>query len=61
MGHQTYVLLCTETTFSNPPVVFPKSSCNVQLLRRPCIIYHEGTETTVCPNILMQTGHPVES
>ena len=28
--------LCTETTVSNPPVVFPKSSCDVHLLRCPC-------------------------
>ena len=34
-GHQSYVLLCTETTLSNPPVVQPKSSCNVHLLRSP--------------------------
>ena len=26
LGHQSYVLLCTETTVSNPPVVLPKSS-----------------------------------
>ena len=38
MGHQSYVLLCSETTVSNPPVVFPKSSCDVHLLRRPCFI-----------------------
>ena len=37
MGHQSYVLLCTETTVSNPPVVFPKSSCDVHLFRGPCI------------------------
>ena len=31
-GHQSYVLLCTETTFSNPP------SCTAQIkLRRPSI------------------------
>ena len=36
MGHQSYVLLCTETTLSNPPVVSPKSSCDVHLLRSPC-------------------------
>ena len=29
------VLLCTETTLSNPPVVQPKSSCDVHLLRSP--------------------------
>ena len=34
MEHQSYVLLCTETTVSNPPVVFPKSSCDVHLFRR---------------------------
>ena len=38
MGHQSYVLLCTETTLSNPPVVQPKSSCDVHLLRSPWII-----------------------
>ena len=38
MGHQTYVLLCTETTLSNHPVVLPKSSCDVHLLRSPCFI-----------------------
>ena len=38
MGHQSYVLLCTETTISNPPVVHPKSSCDVHLLRSLCII-----------------------
>ena len=36
MGHQSYVLLCTETTLSNPQVVIPKSSCDVHLLRSPC-------------------------
>ena len=35
MGHQSYVLLCTETTLSNPPVVQPKSSCDVHILRSP--------------------------
>ena len=39
MGHQSYVLLCTETTLSNPPVVQPKSSCDVHLLRSPWLIY----------------------
>ena len=38
MGHQSYVLLCIETTLSNPPVVEPKSSCNVHLLRSPCVM-----------------------
>ena len=37
MGHQSYVLLCTETTLSNPPVVQPKSSGDVHLLRSPWI------------------------
>ena len=37
MGHQSYVLLCTETTLSNHPEVFPKLSCDVNLLRCPCI------------------------
>ena len=35
MGHQSYVLLCTETALSNPPAVIPKSSCDVHLLRSP--------------------------
>ena len=35
MGHQSYVLLCTQTTVSNHPVVFPKSSCNDRLFRHP--------------------------
>ena len=38
MGHQSYVLLCTETTLSNHPEVFPKSSCDVHLLRSPWFI-----------------------
>ena len=38
MGHQSYVLLCTETALSNHPAVIPKSSCDVHLLRIPCII-----------------------
>ena len=33
MGHQSYVLLCTETTLSKHPAILPKSSCNVHLLR----------------------------
>ena len=37
MGHQSYVLLCTKTTLSNPPVVIPKSSCDVHLFRSPWI------------------------
>ena len=36
MGHQSYVLLCTEITLSNPPVVISKSSCDVHILRSPC-------------------------
>ena len=39
MGHQSYVLLCTEITLSNPPVVQPKCSCDVHLLRSPWISY----------------------
>ena len=35
MGHQSYVLLCTETTLSNHPEVFPKSSCDIHLLTSP--------------------------
>ena len=31
-------VVCTETAVSNPPVVFPKSSCDVHLFRGPCII-----------------------
>jgi hypothetical protein len=41
MGHQSYVLLRTETTVSNHPVVFPKSSCNVHVLRRPWVSIQE--------------------
>jgi hypothetical protein len=38
MGHQSYVLLCTETALSNPPVVQPKSSWDFRnLLRSPWI------------------------
>ena len=33
MGHQSYVLLCAETTLCNHPVLIPKSSCDVHLLR----------------------------
>ena len=32
-----YLLLCTETTLFKHPVVHPKSSCNVHLLRSLCI------------------------
>ena len=35
MGHQSYVLLCAETTLSDHPVVIPKPSCDVHLLRSP--------------------------
>ena len=35
MGRQSYVQLCTETTLSNHPVVRPKSSRDVHLLRSP--------------------------
>ena len=38
MGHQSYVLLCTETALSNPPAVIPKSSCDVLLLRSPWLV-----------------------
>ena len=34
-GHQSYVVLCTETALSNHPAVIPKSSCDVHLLRSP--------------------------
>ena len=37
MGHQSYVLLCTETALSNHPAVIPKSSCDVHLLRSPWV------------------------
>ena len=36
-GHQSCVLLCTETTLSNHPVIHPKPSCDVHLLRSLCI------------------------
>ena len=45
MGHQSYVLLCTETTLSNPPVVQLKSSCDVNLLRSPWL-YLQSTKPT---------------
>ena len=38
-GHQSHVLLRTETTLSNPPVVQAKSSCDVHLLRSPWLNY----------------------
>ena len=38
MWHQSYVLTCTEITVSSPPVIFPKSSCNIHLLRCPWLI-----------------------
>ena len=38
MGHQSYVLLRTETTVFNHPVVFPKLNCDVHLFRGPCFI-----------------------
>ena len=41
MGHQSYVLLCTETALSNPPAVIPKSSCDVHLLRSPWLRQHK--------------------
>ena len=42
MGHQSYVLLCTEITLSNPPVVQTKSSCDVHLLRSPWLSVPEA-------------------
>ena len=33
MRHYSYVLLCTETILSKHPVVLPRSSCDVHLLR----------------------------
>ena len=39
LGHQSYVLLFTETNVSNPPVVFPKSSCNILLFRDSWLEY----------------------
>ena len=43
-----YVLLCTETALSNHPVVIPKSSCDVHLLRSPCLntLIKKGTKKT---------------
>ena len=38
MGHQSYVLLYAETTLSNHPVLIPKSSFDVHLLRSPWFI-----------------------
>ena len=35
MGHQSYVLLCTETTVSNPPVDIGKIECSVHLYSSP--------------------------
>ena len=52
MGHQSYVLLCTETTLSNPPVVQPKSSCDVHLLRsswiKPPLVNHNKQKSQSC-------------
>ena len=52
MGHQSYVLLWTEITLSNHPEVFPKSSCDVHLLRSPWIskyttIFNEDVNSKV--------------
>ena len=47
MGHQSYVLLCTETTLSNHPGVFPKSSCDVHLLRSPWLGLGLGLTTVI--------------
>ena len=48
MEHQIYVLLCTETTPSNPPVVQPKSSCDVHLLRSLWIVAATVVGYCVC-------------
>ena len=48
MGHQRYVLLCTETTISNPPVVHSKSSCDVHLLRSLWLINHSLDRSALC-------------
>ena len=50
MGHQGYVLLCTETTLSNPPVVQPKSSYDVHLLRSLWLTPTYETVIWVCKN-----------
>ena len=56
MGHQSYVLLCTETTPFNPPVVQPKSSRDVHLLRSPWLIISQpgGTDYAhyYCPPVV---------
>ena len=60
MGHQSYVLLCTETTLSNPPVVQPKCSCDVHLLRSPWL--RAGNKRMkFCSNWFMQFKNPVRS
>ena len=53
MGHQSYVLLCTETTLSNPPVIQPKSSCDVHLLRSPWLILEIKKTVYSVPLLLM--------
>ena len=52
MGHQNYILLCTETTLSNHPFVIPKSSCDVHLLRSLCVI-QPTSSTLKCINLLL--------
>ena len=49
MGHQSYVLLYTETILSNPPVVQPKYSCDVHLLRSPCVVHGAQPALLTCP------------
>ena len=48
MGHQSYELLCSETTLSNHPVVRPKSSCDVHLLRSPWVKWSLHSNCRFC-------------
>ena len=62
MGHQSYVLLCTETTLSNPPVVQPKSSCDVHLLRSPWVSPQKDTRAgfqLIFHNVLLHYQHHI--
>ena len=61
MGHQSYVLLCTETTLSNPSVVQPKSSCDVHLLRSPWtspVLTSSGYSHTSCYETTFKMQYP---
>ena len=40
--NKIFAMLCTETTVSNPPVIFPKSCCDVHLFRGPWAIPFES-------------------